>query len=87
MKNILETIVPENRDNTRGWLYKIGEIWLRRRVWLRMIDLWESECERKGAIKLQPGESITAKILFDGPLTEDEVRRVQDLASVGDDTA
>ena len=52
----------ENRDKAHGWLYKIGEIWLRRRVGLRMIDLWESECERKGAIKLSPGESVSVSL-------------------------
>lgn len=85
MKNISGRIVPGNRDEIHGWTYKMFAIWRCRRVWLRMIDLWESECERKGAVKLQSGESITAKILLDGPLTGKQLSRARYLAGMGDD--
>lgn len=41
----------------------IFEIWRYRRAWTKMIALWEAECKRKGAITLQPGESIEVEIL------------------------
>lgn len=32
------------------------------RVWKQMVVVWESECERKGGIKLQPGESVSVRL-------------------------
>lgn len=54
-------------------MYALLEIWRYRRVWMKMIILWEKECKRNGAIRLQPGESIEVKM----PLVHGNSERIE----------